>query len=157
MKDPSNLFGAIWVLVLLFGSLSLTPPLLQAQSSDGTLVGTVTDQSDAAIPNATVKVISSQYGSSRENPADKIPLLEQWVTMQRTQTILRGHRTGLAYLRALLEKAEDRDGQRWLHLRTNSWCDSLRIRFWGLFVRTSVYARRSAGSDTRKWTLWSRG
>lgn len=66
MKDPSNLFGAIWVLVLLFGSLSLTPPLLQAQSSDGTLVGTVTDQSDAAIPNATVKVISSQYGFSRE-------------------------------------------------------------------------------------------
>jgi len=66
MKDPSNLFGAIWVLVLMFGSLSLTPPLLQAQSSDGTLVGTVTDQSDAAIPNATVKVISSQYGFSRE-------------------------------------------------------------------------------------------
>ena len=57
-------------------------------------------------PNATVKVISSQYGSSRENPADKIPLLEQWVTMQRTQTILRGHRSGLAYLRALLEKAK---------------------------------------------------
>ena len=66
MKDPSNLFGAIWVLALLFGSLSLTPPLLQAQSSDGTLVGTVTDQSDAAIPNATAKVISSQYGFSRE-------------------------------------------------------------------------------------------
>ena len=42
----------------------------------------------------------------RENPADKIPLLEQWVTMQRTQTTLRGHRSGLAYLRALLEKAK---------------------------------------------------
>jgi len=43
---------------------------------------------------------------SRENPADKIPLLEKWVAMQRTQTTLRGHRSGLAYLSALLEKAK---------------------------------------------------
>ena len=43
---------------------------------------------------------------SRENPADKIPLMEQWVAMQRTQTTLRGHRSGLPYLRALLEKAK---------------------------------------------------
>jgi hypothetical protein len=43
---------------------------------------------------------------SRENPADKIPRMEQWAAMQRVQTTLRGHRSGLAYLCALLEKAK---------------------------------------------------
>ena len=43
---------------------------------------------------------------SRENPADKIPLMKQWAAIQGLQTILRGHHSGLAYLRALLEKAK---------------------------------------------------
>jgi hypothetical protein len=43
---------------------------------------------------------------SRENPADKIPLMEQWAAMQGVQTTLRAHHSGLAYLRALLEKAK---------------------------------------------------
>jgi len=49
----------------------------------------------------------------RENPADKIPLIEQWAAMQRVQTTLRLHHSGLAYLHALLEKAKaeiTRDG-----------------------------------------------
>jgi hypothetical protein len=43
---------------------------------------------------------------NRENPADKIPRMEQWAAMQRAQTTLRAHRSGLAYLRALLETAK---------------------------------------------------
>lgn len=43
----------------------------------------------------------------RENPADKIPLLEQWVAMQRAQTTLRAHRAGLNYLHAILEQAKE--------------------------------------------------
>jgi hypothetical protein len=43
---------------------------------------------------------------SRENPADKIPLMEQWATMQGAQSTLRAHHTGLAYLRVILEKAK---------------------------------------------------
>ena len=49
----------------------------------------------------------------RENPADKIPLIEQWTAMQSVQTTLRSHHSGLAYLHALLEKAKaeiTRDG-----------------------------------------------
>ncbi len=43
---------------------------------------------------------------SRENPADKIPLMEQWAAMQRVQTTLRAHPSGLAYLSALLRQAK---------------------------------------------------
>jgi hypothetical protein len=43
---------------------------------------------------------------NRENPADKIPLMEQWAAMQRVQTALRAHSSGLAYLSALLRHAK---------------------------------------------------
>ena len=39
-------------------------------------------------------------------PADKIPRMEQWAAMQRVQTTLRSHRSGLVYLCALLENAK---------------------------------------------------
>ena len=42
----------------------------------------------------------------RENPADKIPRMAHWAAMQRAQTTLRAHPSGLVYLRALLEKAK---------------------------------------------------
>jgi hypothetical protein len=42
----------------------------------------------------------------RENPADRIPLIERWAALQRVQTTLRSHRSGLTYLQALLEKAK---------------------------------------------------
>jgi carboxypeptidase family protein/TonB-dependent receptor-like protein len=48
------------------------PFLLHAQSSDGTLVGSVTDPTGAAVSGATVKVISSQYGAPRETRTDTV-------------------------------------------------------------------------------------
>jgi Carboxypeptidase regulatory-like domain/TonB-dependent Receptor Plug Domain len=41
-----------------------------AQTSEGTLVGTVTDQSGAVVPNAKIKVVSSQRGDVHETTAD---------------------------------------------------------------------------------------
>ena len=57
--------------------------------------------------NLVLAVSNMELGLfSRENPADKIPRMEQWAAMQRVQTTLRAHRSGLVYLRALLEKAK---------------------------------------------------
>ncbi|HXZ31003.1 MAG TPA: hypothetical protein VEH30_01865 [Terriglobales bacterium] len=42
----------------------------------------------------------------RENPADRVPLIEVWTALQRAQTTLRSHHSGLSYLCALLEKAK---------------------------------------------------
>ena len=57
--------------------------------------------------NLTLAVSNQELGFfSRQNPADKIPLMEQWAAMQGHQTTLRGHRSGLGYLRALLENAK---------------------------------------------------
>ena len=57
--------------------------------------------------NLLLAVCNMELGFfSRDNPADKIPLIEKWVAMERAQTTLRGHRSGLAYLRAVLEKAK---------------------------------------------------
>ena len=42
----------------------------EAQTSNGTLVGTVTDPSGAAVPNAKVKAESPQYGQPLEVTTD---------------------------------------------------------------------------------------
>ena len=66
----------------------------------------------------------------RENPADKIPLIEQWAAMQRVQTTLRSHHSGLAYLHALLEKAKaeiTRDGYMSAETRGKIFCE---FGFW---------------------------
>ena len=59
------------VFALLFSFLAL-PIMLAAQSSDGTLVGTVTDQSGAPVPNATVTIVSPQYGAPRIVKTDEV-------------------------------------------------------------------------------------
>src|ERR1700722_20065604 len=59
------------VFALLFSFLAL-PMMLAAQSSDGTLAGTITDQTGAAVPNATVKVVSAQYGAPRTTVTDSV-------------------------------------------------------------------------------------
>jgi hypothetical protein len=46
------------------------PFALHAQSSDGTLVGVVSDQTGAAVANATVKINSPQYNAPRETRTD---------------------------------------------------------------------------------------
>lgn len=43
-----------------------------AQTSNGTLVGSVTDQSGAAVANATVNVVSPQYGAPRSTTTDSV-------------------------------------------------------------------------------------
>jgi hypothetical protein len=57
--------------------------------------------------NLNLAVSNMELGLfSRENPADKIPRMEQWAAIQRAQTSLRAHRSGLVYLGALLENAK---------------------------------------------------
>jgi outer membrane receptor protein involved in Fe transport len=57
---------------LLICGLWLLPAMAWAQSSDGTLVGTVTDSSGAAVPNAKVRAISPQYGAMHEAVTDDV-------------------------------------------------------------------------------------
>jgi len=62
---------------------------------------------DSDKANLVLAVANMELGFfSRENLADKIPLMDQWVAMQRGQTTLRTHHAGLKYLRALLERAK---------------------------------------------------
>ena len=54
-------------LAMLFGANS-TP----AQTSNGAIVGTVTDKSGAVVPNAKVTAISSELGVTREVETDSV-------------------------------------------------------------------------------------
>jgi hypothetical protein len=81
--------------------------------------------------NLILAVSKSELGFfSPENPADKIPLREQWTVMQGVQTTLRADCAGLACLRALLEKAKAEmasDGYLSEGTRAALACD---FRFW---------------------------
>ena len=89
--------------------------------------------------NLTLAVSNLELGFfSRENPADKIPLMEQWAAMQGHQTTLRGHRSGLVYLRALLENAKaEMASDGYLSEKTRAE-HFLRIRLLGLLVRSAM-------------------
>jgi len=50
----------------------LLPGLVRAQSSEGTLVGTVTDASGAVVPNASVDAVSPQYGELHHVTTDSV-------------------------------------------------------------------------------------
>ncbi|MGA2510932.1 MAG: carboxypeptidase regulatory-like domain-containing protein [Candidatus Acidiferrales bacterium] len=61
------------VLVLFSFVLALfTPGPVAAQTSNGTLVGAVTDQTGAVIPGVDVKVVSPQYGEVHEATTDSV-------------------------------------------------------------------------------------
>src|ERR1700754_1249249 len=63
---PNALFPAFFLIALLF--VALCPSLLYAQTAgEGTLTGTVTDSTGAAIPNATVTAtnIATNVSSQR--------------------------------------------------------------------------------------------
>ena len=75
MTGAQNLFSFTRALLVMLGLLFLTlasPSKLLAQSSDGTLVGTATDESGASVPNATVKAISPQYGALHQAVTDGV-------------------------------------------------------------------------------------
>jgi len=48
------------------------PGLVQAQSSNGTLAGAVTDQTGAVVPNVDVKAVSPQFGDVHEATTDVV-------------------------------------------------------------------------------------
>jgi hypothetical protein len=107
---------------------------------DTLLVDRALRDSDKA--NLVLAVSKMELGFfSRENPADKIPLMEQWAAMQRAQTTLRTHHSGLAYLHALLEKAKaemSSDGYLSEETRGTILCE---FGFWDcLFTLTCLYA-----------------
>jgi hypothetical protein len=64
MKSLLTTYGALSVLVGL--ALLQAPAALRGQTSFGTILGTVTDQSAGAIPAATVTVTNEETGISRE-------------------------------------------------------------------------------------------
>ncbi len=74
MMNGRSVFSAARMLFLMLGLCVIlaSPSQSMAQSSDGTLVGVVTDESGAAIPNATVKVISPQYGALHQAVTDSV-------------------------------------------------------------------------------------
>jgi Carboxypeptidase regulatory-like domain/TonB-dependent Receptor Plug Domain/TonB dependent receptor len=57
--------------VVLLALLSL-PILLHAQSSNGTLVGTVTDASGSTVPSADVKAVSPEFGEVHTTKTDSV-------------------------------------------------------------------------------------
>jgi hypothetical protein len=71
MMMRTKIVRGLQLFALLFSFLAL-PMMLAAQSSDGTLAGTVTDPTGAAVPNATVKVVSAQYGAPRTTVTDSV-------------------------------------------------------------------------------------
>ena len=63
--------GISWFALLLsFAAVSLNPPAY-CQILYGSLVGTVTDQSGAVVPGATISVTETQTGQTREETSDR--------------------------------------------------------------------------------------
>jgi hypothetical protein len=101
---------------------------------------------DSDKANLVLAVSKMELGFfSRENPSDKIPLMERWAAMQGAQTTLRAHHPGLAYLHALLEKAKAEmagDGYMSEHTRGTILCE---FGFWDcLFALICSHAGPSA-------------
>ncbi len=63
-----RLAGALFSLL----AILVTASIAGAQTSNGTLVGAVTDQTGAVIPNVEVKVVSPQYGQEHEATTDSV-------------------------------------------------------------------------------------
>jgi hypothetical protein len=75
MMNGRSVLGITRTLVVMLGLLFVLlalPSSLMAQSSDGTLVGVVSDETGAAVPNATVKAISPQYGALHQAVTDAV-------------------------------------------------------------------------------------
>ncbi len=67
MSAAKNLLQAIVLLLAL-----LTSGAAWAQTSNGILVGSVTDPTGAVVPKATVSAVSAQYGTSRQTQSDSV-------------------------------------------------------------------------------------
>ena len=63
-----RLAGALFSLLAILAMASVAG----AQTSNGTLVGAVTDQTGAVIPNVEVKVVSPQYGQEHNATTDSV-------------------------------------------------------------------------------------
>jgi outer membrane receptor protein involved in Fe transport len=75
MENRRSVFSVVRTLLLVLGFLFAVlalPSHLMAQSSDGTLVGVVTDPSGAAVPKVTVKAISPQFGALHQTVTDDV-------------------------------------------------------------------------------------
>ena len=59
-------------IVFLLAFVFLSPIPVFCQTSEGTLVGTVTDQNGASVPKVSVKVASPQYGSTHQTMTDSV-------------------------------------------------------------------------------------
>jgi hypothetical protein len=69
MTTVGRIFSRLLVLSLVFLG---GPRLLMAQTSNGTLVGTVTDQTGAVVPNVDVKAVSPEFGQVHEGTTDSV-------------------------------------------------------------------------------------
>jgi len=56
-----------WILL----AIALSCDMALAQSTFGTIVGTVSDQSGAVVPNATVKITNTDEGTARTVTTDQ--------------------------------------------------------------------------------------
>ncbi|HKI13260.1 MAG TPA: carboxypeptidase regulatory-like domain-containing protein [Candidatus Acidoferrum sp.] len=67
-----NMFRSLLVLaaVVAFAALAMVPTY--AQTSNGTIVGTVTDKTGAVVPQAKIKATSMEFGSERLTVADSV-------------------------------------------------------------------------------------
>src|SRR5262249_11117420 len=64
--------------------LALTPGLLLAQTSNGTIVGKVTDKTGASVPNAEVTATDAERGGGRTTETDSSGAF-------RIESLLPGH------------------------------------------------------------------
>ena len=71
MTRISAMKASVWVLLAVLAALPV-PLLAQAQSAGGAIEGTVTDESGAVLPGATVTVRHLATGVSRETTTDGV-------------------------------------------------------------------------------------
>jgi len=67
MKTPKSVARAVVLLLIV-----LSCGVAWAQTSNGTLVGSVVDPTGAVVPNATVSAVSPQYGQTHEARTDSV-------------------------------------------------------------------------------------
>jgi len=71
MKEPTSQLFACLVAVGVLLAIAISPAFTQSQSQNGQIEGTVSDQNNAAVPNAVINVTNIETGATRTVTTDE--------------------------------------------------------------------------------------